>query len=80
LSISIGLAVLDPTSGEGEAHPSSNAFFQGLARALFRRADEGLYRAKREGRNGMRSAGTMRIAEATPPEEEGAGATIPPGR
>ena len=51
LTISIGLAVLDPVSTESEAHPSSQSFFQKLALALFRRADDGLYRAKREGRN-----------------------------
>ncbi len=80
LSISIGLALLDPVSSESEAHPSSNAFYQGMARALFRRADEGLYQAKREGKNRMRSAGTLRLAEIDPPEKDGANPTVPPGK
>jgi diguanylate cyclase (GGDEF)-like protein len=80
LSISIGLAVLDPASGDSEAHPSSSAFYQGVARDLFRRADEGLYQAKREGRNRMRSTGTLRLADVAVHQEEGASSTIPPGK
>jgi diguanylate cyclase (GGDEF)-like protein len=80
LSISIGLAVLDPASSESEAYPSSNAFYQGVARTLFRRADEGLYQAKRDGKNRMRSAGMLRLSEIEPPEEDGASPTVPPGK
>src|SRR5262249_19166585 len=80
LSISIGVAMLDPSLREGEAHPSSNAFFHGMARSLFRRADEGLYQAKRDGRNRMRNAGTMRLDDVTPPDEEGAGTIAPPAK
>jgi diguanylate cyclase (GGDEF)-like protein len=78
LSISIGVAVLEPAASDGDAVPASNAFFQGIARALFRRADEGLYQAKREGRNRMRSAGTLRLADLTSPDEEGGGTIAPP--
>jgi diguanylate cyclase (GGDEF)-like protein len=80
LSISIGLAVLDPVSNQSEAHPSSNAFFQAVAQALFRRADEGLYQAKREGKSRMRSAGTLRLADVAEHQEDGASPSVPPAK
>jgi diguanylate cyclase (GGDEF)-like protein len=79
LSISIGLAVLDPGASDGEAEPPSQKLVAAIARSLFRRADEGLYQAKREGRNRMRSAGTLRLDEIPAPEDDSGNSTMPPG-
>jgi len=79
LSISIGLAVLDPATTNGEAGSMSQDFCQAIARSLFRRADEGLYEAKRAGRSCMRSAGIMKLEDVAMPEEDGAKRTDPPG-
>jgi diguanylate cyclase len=78
LTISIGLAVLDPSSGDTVRAAPPN-FSQSVARELFARADEGLYRAKREGRNRLSSAGTLLLADIAAPDDGGASPTIAPG-
>ena len=65
-------------SADGEAHTLSQDYCQAIARTLFRHADEGLYEAKRAGRNCMRSAGMMKLVDVTIPEEDGATRTEPP--
>src|SRR4029079_14175887 len=51
LRISIGLAVLEPpamTAGD-HGRPTSQRYYQEVTKALFQKADEGLYTSKREG-------------------------------
>jgi diguanylate cyclase (GGDEF)-like protein len=52
IAVSLGLAVLEPPSAP-PSRPSSPRYFEAVAKALFQRADEALYEAKRAGGNRM---------------------------
>jgi diguanylate cyclase (GGDEF)-like protein len=79
LKISIGLAVLEPLQAPpSEPRPSSQRFFQAVAKALFQRADEGLYEAKRAGGNQLRDGGTFTWVDVPLPEEGTTDSVLPP--
>jgi diguanylate cyclase (GGDEF)-like protein len=50
IAVSLGLAVLEPPPAP-PTRPSSPRYFEAVAKALFQRADEALYEAKRAGGN-----------------------------
>jgi diguanylate cyclase (GGDEF)-like protein len=50
LAVSLGLAVLEPPQASSAPRPSTR-YFETVAKALFQRADEALYEAKRAGGN-----------------------------
>jgi diguanylate cyclase (GGDEF)-like protein len=77
--LSIGLAVLEaplPLSPDG-VRPNSQKYFNGAAKALFQRADEALYQAKREGGQRLCQAASLTWNEVPHVPDE-ARATRPP--
>jgi diguanylate cyclase (GGDEF)-like protein len=79
LRISIGLAVLDPptTTPSDHSRPTSHRYYQEVAKALFQRADEGLYKSKREGGHKLSIGGNLNWSDVPKPADGGPPSIIP---
>jgi len=73
LRLSIGLAVLEPPATVPNEHgrPTSQKYYQEVAKALFQRADEGLYQSKREGGHRLSIGGTLTWSDVPKPADGG---------
>jgi two-component system cell cycle response regulator len=84
VKLSIGIAVLEaplPLSGEA-VRSVSQKYFEGAAKALFQRADEALYEAKRSGGARFAQAASLTWQDVPPVEAgaESAWPSVPPRR